>query len=305
VGKKAPSAPDPYATAQAQGAMNADTARTQARLNRGNTYTPFGTVTNRDLGAEWLETQNLDARREAARASGQFQDGRGDGFSEEAFRKSLASENPYQDQWRTDVTLSPEQQGLYRQGVELDTRTGQLALDMLPEAQRALMAPMATDDPDARRRATEGLMSRMEPQFERDRAAMDSRLIAQGFQPGTEAYNRAADELSRARTDARFQAETLGLSESRNAANFSNAQRAQRINELGMLFGLGPGMQVPQAQQMMPSNIAAPDLAGLIMNNYNQQSANARSNTTAMAQVLGSIFGAAGTAAGAGAFGKP
>jgi hypothetical protein len=271
--------------------MNVETARVQAALNRGNTYTPFGTITSRDMGREWLDTQNLDARREAARASGQFQDGRGDGFSEEAFRKSLASENPYQDQWRTDVTLSPEQQRLYQQGVELDTRTGQLALDMLPEAQRALMAPMATDDPDARDRATAGLMGRLEPQFERDRAAMDSRLIAQGFQPGTEAYRQAADELSRARNDARLQATQIGLSESRNAANFSNAQRAQRINELGMLFGLGPGMQVPQAQQMSQVGINAPDLQGAVMNNYNQQVAQYGANNGALFGVLGAGLG--------------
>ena len=37
---RAPAAPDPYATAAAQGAMNKETAETQARLNRVDEYTP-------------------------------------------------------------------------------------------------------------------------------------------------------------------------------------------------------------------------------------------------------------------------
>lgn len=233
MGKRAPSAPDPYATAQAQGAMNAETARVQASLNRGNTYTPFGNVTNAPIG---------------------------------------------NDQWETRVTLSPDQQRIFEQGQTLSREGGQLALDMLPQARETLAQPFAVDDADARDRATAGIMSRLEPQFARDREALEGRLTAQGFRPGTEAYARAADELNRSITDARMQATTAGLQESRNAANFSNAQRAQRVNELGMLFGLGPGMQMPQQAQMAPAGVAPVDLMGMVNSNYqgavNQYGAN-------------------------------
>lgn len=254
VGKSQPRAPDPYATAQAQQQMNVETARVQAALNRGNTVTPFGTVTNRNLG---------------------------------------------NDQWETTVSLSPNQQRIADQGERLDMETGQLTIDMLPEVRRTMMAPLMRDDADARDRATAGIMSRMEPQFERDRAGLESRLLAQGFVPGSEGYNRAADELGRARTDARMQAITAGLGESRQAAAFDNALRGQRINELGMLFGLGPGMQTPQMAQLSQVGVNAPDMMGMVASNYQNRAQMYGADMAALGQLLGTA-GAAGVRYGFG-----
>jgi hypothetical protein len=252
MGKKAPRAPDPVATANAQGTINADTARLQARLNRNDTVTPWGSVTNRDIG---------------------------------------------NDQWETRVNLSGNQQRIADQGEALDINTGQLTLDMLPEARRVLMQPMAMDDADARDRATAGIMSRLEPQFARDREALEGRLLSQGFQPGTEAYRRAADEMNRSVTDARMQATTAGLAESRQGAAFANALRGQRIGELGMLFGLGPGMQTPQAMNVAGVGVNAPDMMGMVSNNYNQKTAQYGANMAALGQLLGSAGAVAGRAA--------
>ena len=243
MGKSAPSPPDPYATAQAQGQMNAETARTQARLNRADTYTPMGNVTYTELP---------------------------------------------EDRWRTDVALSPEQQAIYSQGAELSRQGGRLALDMMPEARTALSQPMAVDDADARNRATAGIMSRLEPQFARDRQALEGRLLSQGFQPGTEAYRQAADELNRSITDARMQADAVGSQESRNAAAFSNAQRGQRINELGMVFGLGPGAQTPQAQNVAQVGVNSPDLMSAVAQNYQTRAGNYQSEMAILGQLLSS-----------------
>jgi len=251
--KRGPAAPDPYATAQAQGQVNADTARTQARLNRTNTVTPFGSTTWANNGDEWTAT----------------------------------------------LALSPEQQRIYQQGVGLETGANQLALDMLPQARSALMQPMALDDPDARNRATAGIMSRLEPQFARDRTALESRLVAQGFTPGTEAYRQAADELNRSITDTRLQADAAGMAESRAGAGFANAVRGQRINELAMLFGLGPGMQMPGQAQGAPAGVNAPDLAGTINGQYQQQMARQGANNAAFGQAAGGAMTAAATVAAA------
>jgi hypothetical protein len=252
MGKRAPAPPDPMATAQQQMAVNTDAARVQARLNRGDTVTPFGTVRNRDLGG---------------------------------------------DRWETMVELSPGQQQIANQGEALDVQSGQLALDMLPMARTALMQPMAVSDADARDRATAGIMSRLEPQFQRDREALEGRLLAQGFVPGSEAYARAADELARARTDARMQAVTAGLGESRASAAFDNAQRAQRVNELALVFGLGPGLMTPQAAQVAQVGVNAPDLMGMVQNNYAQRTAQYGANMGAFGQLLGSAGAIAGRAA--------
>lgn len=46
----APAPPDPVATAQAQAAQNAETARVQAALNREDQYTPWGSLTYSPIG---------------------------------------------------------------------------------------------------------------------------------------------------------------------------------------------------------------------------------------------------------------
>lgn len=250
MGKKSPSPPDPYATAQAQGQMNVDTARVQARLNRGNTISPQGTITNRDLG---------------------------------------------NDQWETTVALSPDQQRIYDQGNELSIQGGQLALEQIPQVRQLLAQPYVMDDADARDRATAGIMSRLEPQFQRDRQGLEARLLSQGFVPGSEAYNRAADELGRNMNDARMQATTAGLNESRQAAAFQNAVRGQRVNELGLLFGLGPGMQAPQASQLAGVDLAAPDLQGAIYQNYMGKNQATQANNANWFNLAGSALRAGGS----------
>jgi hypothetical protein len=52
----APAAPDPVATANAQSAANAETARVQARLNRVNQTTPYGSISYTNDGDQY--TQN-------------------------------------------------------------------------------------------------------------------------------------------------------------------------------------------------------------------------------------------------------
>jgi hypothetical protein len=49
-GPAAPAAPDPVATAQAQGQYNKDAAITQANLNRIDQYTPQGSITYSQIG---------------------------------------------------------------------------------------------------------------------------------------------------------------------------------------------------------------------------------------------------------------
>lgn len=58
-----PKAPDPYATAAAQTDQNEQTARTNARLNRVNSTTPFGSTTYTEQpGDRWTSQVNLDPR---------------------------------------------------------------------------------------------------------------------------------------------------------------------------------------------------------------------------------------------------
>lgn len=65
-GGSAPPAPDPVATAQAQSASNAETARLQAQMNRVNQYGPGGSITyNQDAPDIWSAHTNLSPDQQA------------------------------------------------------------------------------------------------------------------------------------------------------------------------------------------------------------------------------------------------
>lgn len=60
---KAPQAPDPVATAQAQGAMNRETAIANANLNRINQYTPQGSLVFNQIGTNADGTPRYESRQ--------------------------------------------------------------------------------------------------------------------------------------------------------------------------------------------------------------------------------------------------
>lgn len=62
---KAPKAPDPVATAQAQTQSNADTARLSTELNRVNEVGPTGNVTYSNDGDRWTRTTTLSPNQQA------------------------------------------------------------------------------------------------------------------------------------------------------------------------------------------------------------------------------------------------
>ncbi|MEY9782269.1 tail fiber domain-containing protein [Sinorhizobium fredii] len=110
-----------------------------------------------------------------------------------------------------------------------------------------------TDFSADRQRVEDALMSRLNPQLDRDRAALETRLVNQGLQPGSEAYNRAIDEANRSSTDARLGAIlNAGQEQSRLAglanqsATFQNSAQQQAYNQQ---LGSGQFANAAQAQQ--------------------------------------------------------
>lgn len=108
---------------------------------------------------------------------------------------------------------------------------------------------------------TQALLSRTEPQFQRDEELTRTRLINQGLAPGSEASNYDLDTLNRARNDARMQAVLAGgqeqsrlfglasqargqfTGERATQGNFANAAQSQAFNQ-----GLAGGNFANQAQ---------------------------------------------------------
>ena len=82
-----------------------------------------------------------------------------------------------------------------------------------------------------RDQVTNALLSRSEPQFQRDEELTRTRLINQGIAPGAEASNYDLDTLNRARNDARMQATLAGSQEQSRLANLAMAARGQYTGE--------------------------------------------------------------------------
>lgn len=122
-GNSAPPAPDPVATAQAQGAMNVDTARVNASLNRVNQIGPDGSITyakngtnQPDFGTYFSQAQ---AAREADPAYKAMVEQNGEAWKAANLKefegqiKSQYNSLPGQDSYTQTTTLSPENQQLY------------------------------------------------------------------------------------------------------------------------------------------------------------------------------------------------
>lgn len=247
---KAPAAPDPVATAQAQGAMNKETAIANAQLGMVNQYTPYGNLTYSQRG-------------------------------------TTAEGIP---QYESRIELSPDQQRLLSMSQQGDLGTAQLGLDQLGRITQAVSSPFSfagmpsygeADQAAASAKAEEALMSRMNPQFQRDEEALRTRLINQGIGQGSQAYNTEMERFNQAKNDARMQAVLSGqqygasdlssaLQRRNQAINEYTTQRNAPLNEYSALTS-GTQIQNPSFSSAGSGGIQPVDYASLVNNQYNAQ----------------------------------
>jgi len=89
-----------------------------------------------------------------------------------------------------------------------------------------------------RQRVEESLYGRIDPQLQRDRQALETRLQDQGIRYGSAAYNQAMDDWNRQSTDARLAVTAAGGQEQQRMmdmaakrAGFQNAAQLQQFQE--------------------------------------------------------------------------
>lgn len=276
MGKSAPSppaAPDPKETAAAQAAANKEAAIASANIGMINQYTPGGTL-------------------------------------EYSQRGTAADGTP---QYSATQTLSPEQQAIYDQQTQAATKYGQTANAQLSSVSDLLSQPLDYSglgqapvlNEETRTNVANSLYERMNPQFDRDRQALETQLANQGFMAGTEGYNTAIDELNRARNDARLGIEANALGQASQLYGIEANQRDRAINELvqqrqvplnelaAMMTGTqvqGPQFVNTPQQQIQPTDImgATYGSANLANQNYAQQVAAQNAGTQGLYGLLGS-----------------
>lgn len=274
---KAPAAPDPVATANAQSAANAETARLQARMNMIDTYTPYGSVTYKDLGGD----------RYAATAT-----------PSEAQQRIISAQD---EVGASTAELAKSQ--LSRIG---EATAGQLDFSQLPSLTGS------NDFSADRLRVEQAILDRNAPIMAQQRAGLENQLKNQGIQPGSEAWTNAMRDLSMQENDFRLAAQASGGAEqSRMYGLQSDArqrllseallQRSQPINELAALLGTGQ-VNVPQVNPVQ-TQVAPTDVVGAYDSAARAGQARYATQSQLQGQLLGGLIGAGGAFAGGAAAG--
>lgn len=315
---KAPAAPDPVATAKAQTESNVNTGVANTVMGNANEIGPYGNVTYNQIGSQ--NVGGVDVPR-----------------------------------FERVTQLSPDQQRILELNNQFDIGSGQLANSQVDRLKGILDTPISADNlatqradgmisapqfskmqendwSQDRQRVEDAMMARMNPQIERDRAALENRLANQGIRPGSEAFREAIALADRQTNDLRLQtvlaggqeqSRLAGLDQSRlgfnnsaeaqnfsgqiDARNFQNATReaelaeqmrlrTQPINEITALMS-GSQVQTPQAAQYRPGTVASTDVAGITQQNYQNQLAAYNQKVAQQNAMLGGIGGLIGTAA--------
>ena len=268
-----PPAPNPQSLIGAQGASNEAVARLNARLNRMDTYTPFGSVTYTDMGDDRTRVdQTLSPTSQAL-----YDQQMGIGGNMLGLAEGAISQFPTE-------AFSLEGAPAYQTGIDYS------GLQAIPgQGDFASASQLASDA------AFNRVMDRLNPQFDLQQEALETQLANQGIGRGSEAYTRAMDEFARRRSDAGIAAgyDAISAGEALRQGLFANALqtrgqqlgertfdmnainqarqqylneqlmgRNQQINELAALLQGGPAIQGPTPMSGGQVNVAPTDVSG-------------------------------------------
>jgi hypothetical protein len=251
-----PDPPKPKDVAQAQSAADISTALAQSYLNQTNQVTPWGNLTYSQSGST-------------------------------SYKDPLTGKMITVPRFTATQTLTPHQQALLAQEQEFDKLYNQIALNQTGRIGTHLSEPF-----DYNAGEYEGWAGNLYDTLNtesnaRQSAALDTKLKAQGLQPGSAAYDdamrNAITAQNRDRTAFMLDAYGTGL-------NTALTMRNQPINEIGALIS-GGQVQQPSFVNTPSVSMNAPDVSGMMMNNWNQQMASRNA-------MIGGLSGLGGTALG-------
>lgn len=257
-----PQAPDPYATADAQGKYNSIAAQQTATLNRPDQYTPLGSQTwtqDPNSADRWTSRINLDPRAQAVLDS-QLDTSRGlTGATQGALDRvnsTLGTSVNYDGlpgvptaagsrNWASGNFTDPTADLQAQQGVTGSARDAQgRALtnlnNTLGQDFNYSGAPgMPTGDEAMRRRVEDSMYqratSRLDPQFAQSENKMRTDLMNRGITEGSEAWKTQMDNFGRGKTDAYGAAQndaiTRGGEEMTRQYNLGMQSRQQSVSE--------------------------------------------------------------------------
>lgn len=222
---QAPAAPDPVATAAAQSASNKDTAVTQYGLSATNQVTPSGSLNYSQIGT-WSDgtprfqaTTSLSPDQQSLYdKSNVTQNNLADIGNQQSARIGQQLNTPFQ--YNLPGSVNNVQGGPIQSGI---ANAGSIKTNVA-NAGPIQSSIGAADTSADRTKVEDALYSRLNPQLDRDTAALQTQLINKGVRPGSEAWTQAIDADNRSRTDARMQVIGAGGAEQSRLFGIDQAQ---------------------------------------------------------------------------------
>jgi hypothetical protein len=244
------------------------------------------------------------------------------------------AEMSYRDipQWERITTLSDAEQAKYdktnqvqqqfldianAQAGRLQTSLGQpLSFADIPDNSSGVLARILADDGSASRsRVEDALSQRLNPQLDRDRAALENQLVNQGFTRSTEAFRNEMDSANRQSNDARLGIIAAGGQEQAlqqqlmlqqlQAASTNRERQIQErmalrnapINEISALLGQSQ-VNMPQFTPYQAGTIAGTPVGDYVYRSADIAQKNYQAELQANAATTGGLFGLGSTALG-------
>lgn len=264
-GGSAPPPPDYTGAAQATAQGNLDAARAAAAANRVNQVTPYGNLTYSQSGT--------------------------DPFG-----------NPL---YTATQTLSPDQQQLYSYDIETSKGLGQLSNLGLNYVRGMMQTPFSTQNIsqmpiNAGESYEQAILRRAQPRLEQNRQRLEQNLANQGIPMGSEAYDRAMQQLAQSENDFLQSAIVGGFNTGLTARQQGFQEQAYMRNEpLNTLNAVRSGAQITSPSFVnvpQQATTAGPDLLGAtgLQGQYNLGTYNAQQ--AANNAMTGGLFNLAGAA---------
>jgi hypothetical protein len=243
----APDAPDPKETAAAQAQMNKETAIAQYGLSATNQVTPYGNLTYEQIGT--------------------WPDGT--------------------PRYQATQSLSPEMQGLYDKYSGIAGNLGDIGNTLSTNVKENYGQPFKLGNEEVEARINELGSKRLDPRFAEGEDQLRTRLMNQGLQPGTPAWEAEMRSFGETKNDAYNQ---LLLTGRKQAGDELLTERNQGMNEMLALLS-GTQVQNPNYVGTPQPGVSGVDYAGLVQNKYQaeQEAYNAK---------LSGLMSLAGTVAG-------
>lgn len=196
-------------------------------------------------------------------------------------------------QFTATTSLSPGEQGIYNTGVTTRQNLADIGSQQSAKIGALLNTPFNVDSATSDK--IQGIQNEfLNPQWDRQGAALDTQLANQGIMPGSDAYNTAKQQFSNQRQTAYDQSYLDSYNTGQQSAL---TQRNQPINEISALLS-GSQVSQPSFTNTPAPGVAPTDVIGAQEQALAQQNVGYQGQLATATGINSGLFGLGSAALG-------